>query len=369
MRIKTGKIKECDLVKLFGSDAQKKSYRENGKFIGSYKSALLKKAQSYCNVQEIGKENGRCIYEITKVYDFPLPSNFNKMNKSLYKYIVPLILDKLIHGHDRNNSIDITVGKWAREINMVNHNYNLVKYNKEKSSDEFQINMNEINEFYDKSDHMISWYIENALDYLKSAGLIIWRQVNRVNVEVSDGKAVIDHDGNIEVNVSVSSHQASSEEMDYYAHCIAIADNEAHILNAGERYYSNKAKTFQEVLKRELYKRKIKCIYNTYEAYYVHLDRCINLLNQFGEYNSEDNVQEFNKEFSNMLIENANIRFSKNKAKYLLSREDYLLSFENLCEITIDNKTEYLGKRINDSGKNNNYNLQITDNKEGFDVT
>ena len=108
-----------------------------------------------------------------------------------------------------------------------------MKYNREDSSKEFQISMNEINEFYDKADHMINWYIENALDYLKSAGLIIWRQVNRINIEESDGKSIIDQDGNVEVNVSLIQRQATKEDMDYYAQCVSIADNEANIENAG----------------------------------------------------------------------------------------------------------------------------------------
>ena len=143
-KIKTGRITERELVNLFGSDTQKKSYKKNGKFVSSYKSALFKKVNKYCSIEEREKVDGRRIYEITEVYEHPLPSNFNKMNKSLYRYIVPLILSDLINGHDQNNSIDITVGKWAREINMVNKNYNLLKYNREDSSKEFQISMNEI---------------------------------------------------------------------------------------------------------------------------------------------------------------------------------------------------------------------------------
>ena len=364
-KIKTGRITEQQLVNLFGSDTQKKSYKKNGKFVSSYKSALFKKVNKYCSIEEREKVDGRRIYEITEVYEHPLPANFNKMNKSLYRYIVPLILSDLINGHDQNNSIDITVGKWAREINMVNKNYNLLKYNREDSSKEFQINMNEINEFYDKADHMINWYIENALDYLKSAGLIIWRQVDRINIEETDGKSVIDQDGNIEVNVTLTSRQATKEDMDYYAQCVSIADKEANIENAGERYYSSKAKYFQETLKRELYKKKIKYFYSTYEAYYVHLDKCKSLLEHFGEYNREQLVDSFNKEFSDMIVENAGIRFDKNKTKYLLNKSDYLLSFENLCEITVDNKTEYLGSRIREKPIEDNYNLKVNAKKKG----
>ena len=364
-KIKLGKITEQELVDLFGSDSQKKSYKEKGRFIGSYKSALFKKVNKYCALKESDKLDGKRTYEITEIYQYPLPSNFNKMNKSLYQYIVPLILNSLINGHDENNSIDITVGKWAREINMINCNYDLVKYNREDTSKEFQINTNEINEFYDKTDHMINWYIENALNYLQSAGLIIWRQVNRVSIEDSDGKSTIDQDGHIEVNVTLSSKQATKEDMDYYAQCIAIADKAANIENAGERYYSTKAKYFQEVLKKELYKKKIKYFYKTYEAYYVHLDKCKFLLNHFGEYSIKDIVENFNREFTRMILENAENRFDKNVTKYLLSKDDYLLSFENLCEITVDNKTEYLGNRIKEKSIEDNYSLQVNAKMKG----
>lgn len=367
--IKTGFITEAKLVELYGSPAQKKSYKEKGHFVSSYKSNLLKKVSKYCKIEETNeKKDGTNLYNITQVYNIPLPSNFDKMNKSLYQYIVPLILNSLINGHDKNNSIEITVGKWAREINMVNQNYNLVKFNREDTSTETQIQLDTINEFYDKADHAINYYISNALDYLKSAGLIIWREVNRITVEESDGTTIIDHDGNISLNINLITHQASKEEMDYYSQCIAIADKEAKIDSAGERYYSKKAPIFQNALKRELYKRKIKFVYSTYEAYYVHLDRCQALLDHFEGFNAKKFLDKFNQEFSDMLIENAGNRFDKNTKATLRSlyknRGEYELAFGSLCDITINNETEYLGKRIQKKTNDDNYTLQITHNLE-----
>ena len=223
--IKKGKITEKKLVELYGSDSQKKSYEDNGRFVSNYKKTLLTKMSRYCNIEELGNR----MYKITKVYDYPLPANFNKMNKSLYQYIVPLLLTNLINGHDENNKIDITVGKWAREINMVNRNYNLVKYNREDASKETQYSINTINEFYDKADDMIEWYITNALDYLKSAGLVIWREVYRVKEEISSGENTIDENGNVHVDISIDNHQASEDEMTYYSKCVSIADKAAKI--------------------------------------------------------------------------------------------------------------------------------------------
>lgn len=361
--IKKGKLTEKKLVELYGSEAQKKSYKENGRFVSNYKKTLLTKMSRYCTIKDLGDRT----YKITNVYDYPLPANFNKMTKSLYQYIVPLLLTNLINGHDENNKIDITVGKWAREINMVNKNYNLVKYNKEDTSKETQCSLDTINEFYDKADDMIEWYITNALDYLKSAGLIIWREVYRVSEEISSGESVIDEHGNIHVDISIESHQASEDEMNYYSHCVSIADKAAKIENAGERYYSKKSKLFGEVLKRELYKKKIKCIFKTYEAYYVNLDKCNFVLDQFGDFQTDNLIGEFNEEFTKMLIENAGKRFDKNPNKYISysEKDDYTLCFQNLCEITIDKNTEYLGHRIREKTIDDDYTLKITPSKKG----
>lgn len=361
--IRKGKITEKKLVELYGSDSQKKSYEDNGRFVSNYKKTLLTKMSRYCNIEELGNR----MYKITKVYDYPLPANFNKMNKSLYQYIVPLLLTNLINGHDENNKIDITVGKWAREINMVNRNYNLVKYNREDASKETQYSINTINEFYDKADDMIEWYITNALDYLKSAGLVIWREVYRVKEEISSGENTIDENGNVHVDISIDNHQASEDEMTYYSKCVSIADKAAKIENASERYYSKKSKLFGEVLKRELYKKKIKCVFKTYEAYYVNLDKCNFVLKQFGKFKTDNLIGEFNKEFTNMLVGNAEKRYEKYPDKYIsyAAKDDYTLCFQSLCEITVDKNTEYLGSRIKEKTLDDDYTLQITPSKKG----
>lgn len=359
--IKIGKIEEQNLVDLFGSPAQKQSYTDNGHFVGKNKKTLLTKASKYCEI----KDNGNRTYRITKVYQYPLPSNFNKMNKSLYQYIVPLLLTSLINGHDKNHKIDITLGKWAREINMVNRNYNLVKYNKEDTSKETQYPIDTINEFYSKSDDMIEWYITNALDYLKSAGLIIWRDVYRINREISNETIRIDENGNIYTEISIDSHQANKEEMEYYSHCVNVADKIAKIENASERYYSKKSKVFNEILKKELYKEKIKCVYKTYEAYYVNLDKCEFVLDQFGKINIDHLVKKFNEEFIGMLVGNAEKRFDKRPEKYIYynDKHDYKLCFQGLCEMTIDKDTEYLGSRIREKEIEDNYCLHINPKK------
>ena len=362
-KIKTGKITEQELVGLFGSDSQKKSYEENGRFIGSYKSAIFKKINKYCKIEEREKENGRKIYEIMDVYKYPLPNSLPKMQKSLYKYICPLILNYLIDNkYNKDRRIDITVGKWSREISMVNRNYNLVKYNKEETAKETQYPIELIYEFIEKTDDMLDHYITTALDYLKSAGLIIWRESYRMNVEVSDtDNVMIDENGKVSLPLHIENKSATEEDMKYYSQCIHIADKEANINNYTERYYSKKSKRFNEVLKRELYKRKIKCIYKTYEAYYIDPEKCEYILHQFQQTNKKKLIKEFNNEFTGMILENASKRFNKFPRKYLYcnGEDDYILRQEGMCEMTIANETEYLGDRIKKSAIDDNYSLEI----------
>ncbi len=363
--IKLGKISESELVELFGSPSQKKSYAEKGKFTSSYKSSLFKKINKYCKIKPLSKKNGEQMYKITEVYENPLPANFDKMSSSLYQYITPLILNKLINGHDKNNKIEITVGKWAREIHMVNHNYNLIKYNRDGAEKEFVLPLDTIDEFYDKTDHAINWYISKALGYLKSAGLIIWRENYRLNREVHDETSTIDDKGNVYVDITIENQEATEDDMQFYSECVAIADKEAGIKNDGERYYSKKSKVFSEALRRELYKRKIKTVYKTYEAYYVHLDKCQQVLNNFGEFNEKQLISDFNREFSNLLIGNAEKRYDKNPDGYknYMDKNNYSIDFQDLCEITIDDKTEYLGHRVTAKSISDDYTLQVTASK------
>lgn len=358
-KIKIGKLTEKELVELFGSETQKKSYSEHGRFVSNHKKTLLTKMEKYCNIKDLGNRT----YKITKVHKYPLPNSLPKMQKSIYKYICPLILNYLIDNeYSEDRKIDITVGKWSREISMVNKNYNLVKYNKEDTSKETQYPIDLIYEFIEKTDDMLDHYITTALDYLKSAGLIIWREAYRMNIEVSDTDGVIiDENGKVSLPLHIENHQASEEDMKYYSKCISIADKEANINNYTERYYSKKSKRFNEVLKRELYRRKIKCVYKTYEAYYINAEKCEYILHQFEQTNRKKLIKEFNDDFTKMILENANKRFNKfpNKYLYCNGEDDYMSCQAGMCEMTIANDTEYFGNRIKKSDIDDNYSLKI----------
>ena len=344
-KITIGIISEKELVRLFGTPSAQKSYDENNRFVSGWKKKVLDKAARYCLIAD----NGDRTYRIKSVYQYQIPTQFSKMSKSLYQYITPLILDMLIKGHDENNKITLTIGKWAREINMVNHNYDLVKYNKDETSKSIGYESEIINDFYDRSDDMIERYITNTLDYLKSSGHIIWREMYYVLQEHSVSTDVINTDGNVVVDIQLEQHPASDEEMEFYSKCIKVADEKANVKNASERYYSKKSKLWNRILKEELYKRKIKLVYKAYQAYYINLDKCKNLLKLFDHHNNiKLLVKKFTQEFSDMLVNNAVNRYDKNPSKYRIyqNKKNCVLCFSGLCDMVINPKTEYLKGRI-----------------------
>lgn len=357
-QLKPGIISELTFVNTFGTPSQKEKYKKEGRFIGTSKQTVLKEANRWGVIKDLGERK----YEIEKVYNYPIPKPFTKMNKSIYKYICPLLLNELINGYDENNKITLTTAKWARQIHMVNANYNLLKYNRSKTSDSLNIDLSIVNDFCNRLDDMIREYIINALDYLQKSGLIVWNEVYVVRREnVDDKNITVTQDDCIHTNLILDMHPASAEEKAIYSKCMKIADAKANINSNAERYYSKKAKLYSQVLKEELSKENIKSVYKGYEVYYTNLKKCKEVLNQFKSLSQKTLIEDFNNEFTNMLVSNAQVRFNKNPQKYLpcKNKNDYSNYFSELCTIVINNNAEYFGDRIAGSAIQDKYTLKL----------
>ena len=340
LNLKPRAISEKRLVEIFGTPTIQKNYAVNGRFIGTEKKRVLEKASRFCDIRDDKNKK----YYITKVYDNPLPSNFSKMNKELYRYICPLILSFLINKHDKNNKVAMTVGLWAREINMVNQNYGLLKDKYDLLEEKFKLGLNEkvYCDFYDRCDEAIEYYIVQALKYLQNAGLIIWRDVYFVQPTTP----IITKDKIVYKAIKdPKSKLATENDMKLYTECLKIADTKADIQNAKERYYSKKSKTFRTVLLRELKKYNIRYIFKSYEAYYVNLDRCNYILHQFnvGKKDMNNLIKDFNSAFINKLVENANTRKLQER---IINYADCIDDFLILCDMTINHETECLKERV-----------------------
>lgn len=337
--IKPGRYSEKTLVGMFASQKIKDDYIKKGKFTSSNKQRLLDKISRYCQIQDLG--NGQ--YTISKIHPYPLPAKWALMNKPLYRDITPLLLHSLINGHDENNAITLTVGVWARELKMVNRNYPLIKSNKEDAAALLDMNLDSVFDFYDKADAAMEYYITNALNFLKNALCVYWTEVHYVVEEITDNTNVIDENGNITPNIRFETRIATDEEMDFYTSCMETADNALGITTDKERYYSKKSAEWSRIVRKELYNRKIKLVYKAYKGYYMHLDRCKYLLEQFEPKTQEERHAELAEDFAKHIMENSEKRYKKTPDKYDTSYCEY---FASLCDVVINPKTEFLGDSI-----------------------
>lgn len=355
--IRAGRVTEKEFVEMFGSEALKESYKKNGHFIGGNKKTLLSTAARYCHYKKLGLRK----YEITDVYKYPLPTNFNKMNNSLYGYIIPLILKRLTSDTYDSKSMASTAVKLAGEIGMLNRNYNLVRYNKLELCEYLQTPPSIVDEFYRRTQRMIEWYITNALNYLETAGLIVWQEIYWVYKE-KFGSCEIDENYNIDVGTLNGRHRATKEEIDYYTRCVDIADKKAGISNERERYYSAKSEVFKKALSSELYKKKIRRVYKNLEVYCVNVDRCKYLLGFFKIGDADKFIKKFNNAVTKILTQQADSRYKKYPNKYNIygSKNDYVSFFKGMCDITIDKDMESLRNILSPKTIQDNYKLKFT---------
>lgn len=346
-KLRPGVYTEKKLVEIFGSPAQKKCFSEYRTLKGkSYFNTMMKKIKRYCSIEQMKERsaNGGYKFKISSIYEYPLPPQFNKMNSGMYQYMIPLMLYCLVNGHDEHHKINLTIGKWAREIKMVNRNYDMIRYNKQKASYELDVNYEQINEYYEKSDSILRYYVLNALDYLKKAGRIIWREAYRIQ-KMGISNCTLD-DNNISSTVQIIESDATDEDMEIYSECIAIADKKANVNNDRERYYSKKSKDFSRYLQQELNERGIRLIYKTYEAYYIDLDKCQDLLSHFELQSMQDfeNISKFNQLFAEKMEQYALSRYENNPTKYYEyeKSDDLVKAYGILNDIVLNHNAEKL---------------------------
>lgn len=177
---------------------------------------------------------------------------------------------------------------------------------------------------------------------------------------VDEKIASISDDHDIVVSRTQDIHKMTDEEKSFYAECIKIADAESGAEDNQSRYFGEHAKKYNDVLTRELKKQNIAFVYQSYEVNYINLDKCKNLLGLFENVNGSDFIDKFNAEFQNMLVGNAEARYIKRLKDY---STDYIHTFKNLSDMTINNKAESVWGRLNINKDETDYKLHIKTTK------
>lgn len=336
LNLKPRSLTEKRLVEIFATDKIQNNYKAKGRFSSSEKSRVLKRAAKYCKIKDCGSRS----YRITKVYNNYLPLNFDKMNRDLYQFICPLVLSFLLNVHNKNDKIIMTIESWAKRIQMINNNYDLIKDDSVQTEIQTIFHSDVINDFCHQCSNAINYYIIKSFNYLQDAGLIAYR-----NIFYSVPAGTLNNTNEDKCSLKQDYYrQATEQEIKLYTQCIKTAKKLTGIENDRKCYYGIYSKEFRETLNKELIKGGIQYIFRKYEVYCVDFDKCNKVLAEFERNSNSSDVKLFNQMFINKLLNNANKRTLK--GEFADKKEKYLNDYSKLCKLIIDHDTKYIKERL-----------------------
>lgn len=336
--LRVGVISEKVLVLTFGTEKQITSYKSKNKFTGVGKNTILKAAAHFVDIEDLGNRK----YKIISIHKYPLPSNISKMKKGIYRYIVPLMLNKIINDSEKYQNINFTTIAWARNIEMINGNYSPMRYHKADVASKLNFEKRYVYEFFDKVDIQIHYYMKQTFDYLKDTELICLKKVNVVCMADS-GISKSSKNGKIKFNIDLKKifRRATHEETTYIAECQKKAMEILEIpkKNNNECYYGKKSKEFMSIYSNLLLLQNILFTYDTYEisCCIENIDNLKFILSKFNVVDFDELVLSFNQEFQFSIIENCRNRYCKRNDTALdqVEKIPCIDCFKELSNITI----------------------------------
>jgi len=164
-KLKVGGIDTKKLVDYFGTDKQKENYKKEKKLNNRVKEGIMKKVSRFCDIEDLGQGN----FMIHKVFNLNMDDELLfPLFKGLSQYITPLILNRLLNEQDENYKITLSFISWAQRFQMINGNYNLIRYHQEKSSKYLKIDEDTMFDYFNKMDDCIKYYLEKILKILSN---------------------------------------------------------------------------------------------------------------------------------------------------------------------------------------------------------
>lgn len=327
--MEVGIINNSKLVDLFGTDKNKEYFKKYNKIGTSLKNSILKRASRECNILDIG--NGK--YEILEVYNVKIPTSTSKiLNNKAYKILCPIIINNLIDSKNNGeNVLNMSLITYCGLLNIVHKtNFNSINYNKKLVSKDYNIDMVNITNFFNISKRMIKYNMESALTLLQQSGIIYWQHL--IWIKHRD-VALKNNHSSVETNVINTHRRATEEEIRYIEDCksqIIKKYNIVDIDNFDSIYYNKNYSLAIAELNELLIKRNIVYYYKGYEIYYTDIEKSINFMKLFEDFNKES----YNNIFYDIINDNIKTSYDKKEIENLdieKAKSDYkFISFHAL---------------------------------------
>lgn len=343
------RLTEKELVERFGTEAQKKYFKEHGSLDLGYKQNLLNRASKYCNIRQL--KNGS--YSLTKQKQVPIDPEYIKSATGLYQYTCPLILDYIMNcGKDKAIVGTVSLAEKSR---IVSEYYCAIKSSPNQTADSFRLDEESTYDCLRHISDSLNYYIEQTLKYLKQMQLIVY--TSNYLVVRNSIRQTIDANGNEKIErVKQKPTIATDEEMDIYRYAVEQADLYADTKKASERYYSSKAAKWNRKFHEILLQYGIINVTEVHEIWSMHPDKCQKYRNAFEQDNTKL-ILGLSKDFKTKLLDNASDRLKDNF-------DEVKFTYDFLTRVCIGNSR--VGKRIVDKIHNLKSN-SITFEVKGVD--
>jgi hypothetical protein len=357
-KIKLGELNTNELISIFGTEKVKEKIKK-GEYIGGRdKELLLKKAQKFCEIQDL--KQGKFL--ITKIYEIEKDDLILPLKKGLNKFLVPLLLTKLLELECKDDfKLTLPFLGWARKFDMINDNYSFIKYNQEKSCEKLNVNSDIMFEYFEKIDDCIKYYLEKCLTVLSNKSgldLIDFESIQMVKKQFINTRT--NKDGGIDIGGKQIDEPISDDDRKFYYDCERIAKEKAGIINNKEKFYGIKSYIYKRELKALLMKRNISFMYPAYNIYCKDQNELKNTLSKFDDVDTtpEEFVRVFNEKFIEYIEKKAINRHNK-ELKFSLDDdntkiikpyrllESYISNYRDLSEITINKGSENVQFKYN----------------------
>ena len=357
MKIKTGEINNKHLVELFGTEKQKEIFFKDKKLNSGIKKRLLEKAKRYCEIEDLTQGK----YLIHKIYTIKNENCLIPLYKGLSKYLTPLILIKLLEEQDENYKITLPFLGWAKNFEMINDNYPLLKYHRKAGSEYLKINENIMFEYFEKMDECIKYYLDKILTILgNKSGLDLIEFDSITMVRKLYLNQALDTN-KIDIKGNWFDEIISDEDRKFVIDCENKAKDKAKIINNQEKFYGTKSHIYKNELKKLLSKRNIIFTYSAYNIFCKNKGEIKNIIEQFTSIlscNTNDLVQTFNETFIDYIENKAVNRQNREQNKFnddnnenIIKRyrlaESYVSNFKALSELTVKRDAKDLKSELN----------------------
>lgn len=337
MSIESKRYLEIELVRLVCSPKQIQSYEKQGKFAGGKQRAMFLKRLSECCEFEYDSEKRE--YCVLKVLAVPQTKAEKQLHDGIYQFLAPLILNRVIEYERQNQTAVLTSFELAREIGLVNQNYNLIRYNIKTAKKDLNIPYKELNDFLSIVYRRIDDYVCRCIKYLQSDGAIGANEVHIIQTFEETAK-IESH--TIVVTKESDRHIASADEMTLYQQLVTMASDIAGTHTNREQRFGKDSYKFKNSIRQLLYDNGIDYVSRGLELWCTDIKKAEQLIAEYDNFSTISYTEQLNLKFKALIDRNA----EKLAAKKELPDANYVEHFKTLSSLTLLNGAEDVRKRF-----------------------